>query len=268
MIPPRTIGSLFSGIGGLELGLEAATNARTLWQVEKEPFCREVLAKHYPEATRYDDVCTVGAHNLAPVDVICGGFPCQDLSYAGKGAGLAGERSGLWREYRRIVGELRPRYVFVENVSALLARGLGTVLGDLSSLGYDAVWTTLRASDVGAPHRRERLFILAYAASQGLQGAVRREPSDAPRCAGREESVRREPAVVRESDGLPPLVDNARWPAGLGEPQHEWEPPRVEGRFPAHSNRLKALGNAVVPQVAMLAWRVLFAHMIAAREGA
>lgn len=160
------IGSLFSGIGGLELGLEWAGVGHTVWQVEKDDYCRRVLAKHWPDALRFDDVCTVGAHNLPPVDVICGGFPCQDISYAGKGAGLAGARSGLWYEFARIVGEMGPRYVVVENVAALLTRGIDAVLGTLADLGYDAEWSTLRASDVGAPHRRERVFLVAYASRE------------------------------------------------------------------------------------------------------
>src|SRR6187200_1732128 len=106
MIPPMTIGSLFAGVGGLELGLEWAGLGPTLWQVEQDKFCRAVLEKHWPQAERFDDVCTVGSANLAPVQLICGGFPCQDVSSAGKGAGLAGERSGLWREFARVVREL------------------------------------------------------------------------------------------------------------------------------------------------------------------
>ena len=158
------IGSLFSGIGGLEKGLEDAGVGHIVWQVERDPFCRQVLAKHWPDAVRHDDVRTVGAHNLEAVDVVCGGFPCQDISYAGKGAGLAGERSGLWYEFARIVGEMGPRYVVVENVAALLTRGIDAVLGTLADLGYNAEWSTLRASDVGAPHRRERVFLIAWMA--------------------------------------------------------------------------------------------------------
>jgi DNA (cytosine-5)-methyltransferase 1 len=116
------IGSLFSGIGGLELGLEWSGVGHTVWQVEREPFCRAVLAKHWPAAERFDDVRTVGKANLAPVDLICGGFPCQDVSSAGKGAGLAGERSGLWREFARILGELQPGWVVVENVAGGAAK--------------------------------------------------------------------------------------------------------------------------------------------------
>ncbi|HNY47673.1 MAG TPA: DNA cytosine methyltransferase, partial [Casimicrobium sp.] len=165
-----TVGSLFSGIGGLELGLEWAGLGPVAWQVEQDEYCRRVLKKHWPNADRsVKDVRIAGRGNLQPVDLICGGFPCQDISYAGKGAGLAGERSGLWYEYARIVGELRPRFVVVENVAALLTRGMGDVLGTLAGLGYDAIWTTVRASDVGAPHRRERLFVVAYTRCGGIQ---------------------------------------------------------------------------------------------------
>src|SRR5512146_2306862 len=114
-----TIGSLFSGIGGLELGLERAGLGPVVWQVEKDAYCRAVLAKHWPDATRYEDVKDVGRGNLHNVDLICGGFPCQDVSCAGKRAGISGERSGLWTEFARITGELRPRYVIVENTAGL-----------------------------------------------------------------------------------------------------------------------------------------------------
>ena len=113
------VGSLFAGIGGFDLGFERA-GMRVAWQVELDPYCRAVLARHFPDAARFEDVCEVGARNLAPVDLICGGFPCQDLSPAGRGAGIDGARSGLWAEFARIVRELRPRYVVVENVPALL----------------------------------------------------------------------------------------------------------------------------------------------------
>lgn len=179
-----TVGSLFSGIGGLDLGLEWAGIGPIQWQVERDPFCRSALAKHWPDAERFDDVCAVGSHCLCPVDLICGGFPCQDLSYAGKGAGLTGERSGLWFQYARIVRELRPRFVVVENVPALLSRGLGTVLGDLAALGYDAEWHCVSAESVGAPHLRDRLFVVAYSNAvrqpqpKGLEPDKRRRIGD------------------------------------------------------------------------------------------
>lgn len=178
-----TIGSLFSGVGGLELGLETALREcgyepTTVFQVEREEYPSSILARHWPHAVRYDDVCTVGAvarercpddppgpdiaHALPRVDVLCGGSPCQDLSYAGKGAGITGARSGLWFEYLRIVRELRPRIVVVENVPALAQRGLDVVLGGLAQERYDAVWFCVAAADVGAPQLRERIFIIAW----------------------------------------------------------------------------------------------------------
>jgi DNA (cytosine-5)-methyltransferase 1 len=157
------IGSLFSGVGGLELGLEWAGVGETYFQVELDPFCSSVLAKFWPHSERFGDVHDVGAHNLPSVDVLCGGFPCQDISLAGRGAGLDGKHSGLWREYARIIRELRPEYVVVENVAALLRRGLSRVLADLAECGYDAEWSRLSARNVGAKHRRERIFIIAYA---------------------------------------------------------------------------------------------------------
>ena len=162
--------SLFAGIGGFDLGLERA-GMQTVAFCEIDPFARRVLAKHWPEVPCHDDIRTLSADWLAEnglwPDVICGGFPCQDLSYAGKGAGLDGERSGLWREYARLIGEIRPRYVIVENVAALLGRGLGDVLGDLAALGYDAEWHCIPASAVGAPHRRDRIWIVVYPAWDG-----------------------------------------------------------------------------------------------------
>lgn len=156
---------LFSGIGGFSLGLERA-GMRTVAFCEIEPFCRRVLAKHWPGVPIYDDVRSLTvdrlrADGIAP-DVICGGFPCQDISIAGKAAGIDGSRSGLWSEYARIVGELRPRYVIVENVAALLGRGLDRVLRDLAALGYDAEWHCIPACAVGAPHIRDRIWIVAY----------------------------------------------------------------------------------------------------------
>jgi len=152
---------LFAGIGGMDLGLDRA-GMECRWQVEIDQFCRKVLTKHWPDVPKYEDVREVGAHNLEPVDVIAGGFPCQDISLAGKGAGLEGERSGLWWEYHRIIRELGPRYVIVENVRALTVRGLDAVLGSLADIGYDAEWQMLSAEAVGAPHRRDRIFIVAY----------------------------------------------------------------------------------------------------------
>lgn len=154
------------------------------WQVEINPFAREVLAKRHPQADRFEDVteccgsplrrsradtrcAECGRRDFLPrVDVIAGGFPCQDVSVSGSGAGLDGERSGLWVHMHRLVDELRPRVVLVENVAALAARGLGRVLGDLAAIGFDAEWSDLFACEMGCTHPRRRLFIVAYADGQ------------------------------------------------------------------------------------------------------
>jgi len=164
---PITFGSLFAGIGGFDLGFERA-GMSCRWQVEIDDYANRVLAKHWPEVHRERDITQCGRHNLGPVDVICGGFPCQDISYAGRGAGLDGERSGLFFEAIRVVRELRPRVVVLENVAALLTRGLDRVLGTLAEIGYDAEWHCIPAASVGAPHIRDRVFVLAYAKHDGL----------------------------------------------------------------------------------------------------
>jgi len=165
---------LFSGIGGFSLGLERTGGFETVAFCEIEPFPRKVLAKHWPEVPCYEDVTKLTGDILArdgiAVDVITGGFPCQDISCAGKKAGIGeGTRSGLWSEIVRLIGELSPRYVIVENVAALLSgpseqRGgwFGRILSDLAECGYDAEWENIPAAAMGAPHRRERVWIVAY----------------------------------------------------------------------------------------------------------
>ena len=146
---PLTIGSLFSGIGGLELGLQRGLSAagvptRTLWQVEQSLFCRQILGRHWPHAERYTDVRTVTASSVRPVDILCGGFPCQDLSVAGKQTGLEGDRSGLFYEMARIVREIRPRIWVMENVPNIVNLGLSSVLSEVAACGYNARWGMLR----------------------------------------------------------------------------------------------------------------------------
>jgi len=191
------IGSIFTGIAGLDRGVEQALAqlgqaSRVEWQAEKDPYARAVLAKHYPTVRRYEDVRDVNAH-APPVDLICGGFPCQDLSLAGKREGITGARSGLWSEFERCIRVLRPSLVLVENVPELAAY-LGHVLGPLAELGFDAEWGLFSAAEVGAPHRRERMFILAYArgyrfpdAQQPLAGLG--EPATGSRNDGGAENV-------------------------------------------------------------------------------
>lgn len=233
-----TVGSLFSGIGGLELGLERA-GMRVVWQVEKDEYCRRVLAKHWPNVTRFEDVKDVGKKNLAPVDVVCGGFPCQDVSHAGRREGIGGSRSGLWSEYARIIRDLRPRWVVVENVSGLLDRGFDAVLGSLAVLGYDAEWSVLSACAVGAPHTRERVFVVAYPTSV------------------RQRQLRR-----GERSPVSAAQRHLHWPTN--------EPPceRVVDGVPLRLERLTALGNAVVPQVAELVGRWIVDAAVASERAA
>ena len=254
-----TFGSLFSGIGGLDLGLERA-GLTCRWQVEIKPFCRAVLAKHWPNVPRFEDVtkfcrriydcepeneygevtcprcgvefgecACIGTDQLldtcGPVDVVCGGFPCQDVSNAGHRAGIDGERSGLWAEFERILGQLQPRYAVVENVGALSVRGLQRILGGLSDCGYDAEWTTIPAAAFGAVHRRDRIFVVAYAPGDRLEGRL---------------------TAARISEVTTASLDNVRdWPA-LSEPIGI----RTTDGVPDFVDRIEALGNAVVPAVA------------------
>ena len=164
------IGSLFSGIGGLELGLEAAGLGETVWQVEKNEYARRVLAKHWPGAKRFDDVRTVGAANLERVSILAGGFPCTDTSVSGQvvrnQAGLAGEHSGLWREMLRVCSELLPQFIIVENPTGLLtnANGIGTVLGGLASIREPGVCRVV----TGVPHRVDRVRCLGNAVTPAV----------------------------------------------------------------------------------------------------
>lgn len=260
-----TLGSLFAGIGGIDLGFERA-GFKTAWQVEIDPYCRKVLARHFPDAERFEDVRRVGAGSLRRVDVIAGGFPCQDISNAGKRAGIDGERSGLWSEYARIIGELRPRFVFVENVTALLGRGLGRVLGDLAALGFNAEWDCIPACSLGSPHRRDRLWLVAYPSGEGLEGlwstfGISQEESIAGYVAAlaNTEKIQRlselqQRGVCTRTDGSSERIS---W-SGL-----EWDEAqpllcRVDDGLPNRSHRIEALGNAVVPQIPELIARRIY----------
>jgi DNA (cytosine-5)-methyltransferase 1 len=169
---------LFSGIGGFSLGLERTGGFETVAFCEIEDFPRRVIAKHWPDVPCYRDVRELTAERLTAdgiaVDVITGGFPCQDISIAGKGAGLAGARSGLWGEIVRLLGELRPKVAIMENSSELLDRGFGQVLADLAALGYDAEWHCIPASYVGSPHIRDRIWIIAHRSTGGRGHGRRR----------------------------------------------------------------------------------------------
>lgn len=179
--------SLFTGIGGLDLGAKLAGGFKTICYIENEPYCQKVLQARIKDgllddAPIWDDIRTFkGKTWRGSIDVIFGGFPCQNVSVAGKQAGIkVGTNSGLWIEFARIVGEVRPQFVFIENVRGLVKRGLGYVLKDLSCLGYDAEWRIISAAEVGAPHKRERIFIVAYAKGQSARrlsiGKKEKEP--------------------------------------------------------------------------------------------
>ena len=154
---------LFSGIGGFSLGLERTGGFRTVAFCEINPYCQAVLRKHWPGVPIHEDVKKLTAADVTDkIGVICGGFPCQDISSAGRKVGISGARSGLWKEYARIVREFQPQFVIVENSAALLNRGMGDVLGDLAALGYGCEWHCIPASALGAPHGRDRVWIVAY----------------------------------------------------------------------------------------------------------
>lgn len=226
-----TFGSLFSGIGGLDLGLERA-GLVCRWQVERDEYCRKVLARHWPGVPKFDDVQTVGAHNLERVDCIAGGFPCQDISFAGDGAGLAGDRSGLWFQFDRLIGELRPRFVLVENVAALVIRGLDTVLANLAARGFDADWSPVPACALGSTHTRQRLFIVAHANGEHGRPWIRHPLARAFR-------------PLQTIDGFESARAGAK--ARLANPSELYG--GADG-VPCRMERNRAIGNAVSPAVA------------------
>lgn len=161
----RTIGSLCTGYGGLDMAVMAVFDGRLTWCADNDRHVATFLAARFPDIPNLGDLAQLDWHQAGLVDILCAGFPCQDISSAGRGAGIEkGAKSGIWKHIVTGLRVLRPKLVVVENVSAIRYRGLGRVLGDLATLGYDAVWTSVRASDVGAPHQRERVFILGYAA--------------------------------------------------------------------------------------------------------
>lgn len=235
--------ALFAGAGG---GVLAAhlLGWRTVCAVERDAYAAQVLVSRQNDGSLrpfpvWADVCSFdGRPWRGAVDVVSGGFPCQDISSAGKGAGLDGERSGLWAEMARIVGEVRPRHVFVENSPMLTSRGLGVVLGDLAALGFDARWRVLSAADVGAPHVRERIWIVATDANAGELRAPWPAEDQKP------------------SAGL--HLGGAR-AAGRLAPWWEVEPEPCSVGYGVAGvvDELRPFGNGQVPQVAATAWRIL-----------
>jgi len=307
---PMTFGSLFAGIGGIDLGFERC-GIECKWQVEINDYAQKILAKHWPAVHRERDIRECSARNLERVDIIAGGFPCQDISYAGLGAGLDGERSGLFFEAIRLVRELQPRAVVLENVAALLTRGLDRVLGTLAEIGYDAEWHCIPAAAVGAPHIRDRVFVIAVHPNPENSNARQSYERNAKR--SRADSPQKRQRLRDQPSGLGSIVADTtgdRWEQGRqdgrggqeraskgqecrfgsggealanankhipcekrlqrsgellrlgGDTQEDFrrglssnwatEPDvgRVAHGIPARVDRLRGLGNAVVPQVA------------------
>jgi DNA (cytosine-5)-methyltransferase 1 len=250
---------LFSGIGGFSLGLERTGGFETVAFCEIEPFPRRVLAKHWPEVPCYEDVRTLTGARLAAdgitgINVITGGFPCQDLSYAGKQAGMGeGTRSGLWSEIIRLVGELRPCYIIVENVAALLAGPsgkpggwFGRVLGDLAERGYNAEWRNIPAWVVGLPHVRERVWLVAYPQQE-------RRPGILPYFASERE------AAQFGANQAATALDSSRRLDAIAAGQLGGQSPFFNGPYglPNLVGGLGAGGNAVVPQIPEIIGRAI-----------
>ena len=256
---------LFSGIGGFSLGLERTGGFETVAFCEIEEFPRRVLAKHWPEVPCYHDVtkltgAILAADGTTGIDVITGGFPCQDISIAGKQAGIGkGTRSGLWSEIVRLIGELQPSYVIVENVANLLSgpsekRGgwFGRILGDLAECGYDAEWENIPAAAVGAPHRRERIWIVAYPRQKFISQPIFAGNNAAQRAWG-DKTIRLPNGVVSQVGSSVPSIFT-EWvdrpaPDGANDAVSDWP------------HRLGACGNSVIPQIPEMIGRAILEAM-------
>jgi DNA (cytosine-5)-methyltransferase 1 len=238
------VGSLFSGIGGIELGFERAGNFRTAWFVENNPYCQAVLRKHWPGTPIYGDIKAVDWGSVEPIDILTGGFPCQDISIAGKKKGITGDRSGLWKEYLRAIRSLRPKYVVVENVARLLRSGIWVVLEDLAKEGYDAEWGVLRAQDFGAPHKRERCFVIAYPHQERRDDGFNIEQAN---------EVCANPLWELEKN-IQSGSERQRWLNEVSQADNgvlaRSDFCGVDDGLPEGLDRIAACGNAVVPQVA------------------
>jgi DNA (cytosine-5)-methyltransferase 1 len=286
---------LFAGAGGGILA-DLLLGHNPIGACEIEPYPRDVLLArqrdgHLPAFPVWDDVCTLDGNPWrGTVDVLCGGFPCQDISAAGKGAGITGERSGLWKEYARLIGEMRPRFVFAENSPLLRTRGLGVVLEDLAALGYDARWGVLGARDVGAPHKRDRMWVLAYANNsgkhrfdelrddkkrsqesekwKGVKGAEFSEKGSGMAYTmhaglqGGEYARGSDSQGRKESDGSTSQCGSLWWHTDPAEGTVEPIVGRVVDGVANRVDRLKAIGNGQVPMCAAMAFSILSEGLI------
>lgn len=225
---PIRVLDLFAGIGGFSLGLERTGYFETAAFCEIEPYCRKILNQHWPGVPIYEDITTAGF--TESVDLVTAGFPCQDISYAGLGAGLSGVRSGLYWNILRTLCMVGRKALLLENVAGLLTRGLCTVQGSLAQIGYDTEWHCIPASAVGAPHRRDRIWIIAYPDTFGIQGGKRQAQEQGYFAFGEL------PALLRRG--------KRQW--------DELPTPRIcrsNDGIPDRAHRLKALGNSVVPHI-------------------
>lgn len=234
---PLTVIDLFSGIGGFSYAAENIVGGfRTTQFVEINKYCQKVLRKHWPRVPIHDDI-TNFMPQKGSADVVCGGFPCQDISFAGRQAGIKqGTRSGLFYELMRVVRSVRPSYVVLENVAAICSRGLGVVLGEMAAAGYDCEWACIRASELGACHRRDRWWLVAYPNSAGLQRLR-------PECQLREIGEKITPSWSAGKQLLSPA-----WGGYISKPLLH----RGDDGLSHRVDRIKALGNSVVPQVASI----------------
>ncbi len=240
---------LFSGIGGFSLGLERA-GMKTVAFCEIDKKAQQVLRKNWPDVPIFEDVSALTKEDIGEeVDVICGGFPCQDISLSGRGAGLAGARSGLWFQFHRLIKEIQPRYAIIENVSALRSRGLEVVLGGLAEIGYDAEWHCIPASAIGAPHQRDRIWIVANPTGGGCKGMFDWDAKSS-NAGSSSPFLANTNGAQREGGGVSCGIFSKNSDIGRSS---WWEIEPTVGRV-AHgvsgqSHRLKQLGNAVVPQI-------------------
>ena len=257
---------LFAGIGGFSVSAKWAfgERAKTVGFCEIDEHCCLVLKKQFPDVPIFGDVKDLNKRKInLPIDIITGGFPCQDISMAGKGVGIEGERSGLWKEMFRIIGEFRPKFAIIENVSALTHRGLSVVLNDLAKIRYDAEWQCIQANQVGAKHKRERIWVVAYPSSLRLQCEKENFKLEGERSS--EQGSRNgipipksgisKSRVGRMDDGISnrlyELVFHKYWekePMGL---------PRVGKHVKNREGRIKSLGNSIVPQIPYLIYKRL-----------
>jgi len=276
-----TVGSLFSGIGGLDLGLERA-GMRVIWHSEIDDYACRVLRKHWPDTPNLGNIKEVDWNNVERPDVICGGYPCQPFSLAGQRKGEEDERH-LWPFVRDAISVLRPRYAILENVRGHLSLGGLSVVGDLASIGYDAEWRIVSAASVGANHRRDRLIVVAYPSGESCDGIndhtgdCSRSETDAQLGDSRwatnvahDERIRYGQHGITATDPKEcgrRVFNGGRETGYDGWQWWETEPDvgRVADGVPCRVDRLRGLGNAVVPQVAEVVGRLVVAHW--AREG-